>query len=468
MAPRARSIAAVILLVVAATSGLSSRQNPRTLGTPGAETFTMRVVASGLGNPWEVTWGPDGHLWITERSALRVTRVNPADGSRTVALTLDDGYQTSVQDGLMGMALHPDLLRSRGRDHVYLAYTYDADPGAGVNRRMRVRRYTYDKAAQTLGAPVDLLDNLPAHDDHGGGRLVIGPDGKLYLSRGDQGSNWLANYCSPIHSQDLPAAREVAARDWTNYQGKILRLELDGAIPRDNPAIGGVRSHIYSYGFRNPQGLTFGSRGRLYASEHGPSTDDEIDLVQAGKNYGWPHVAGFNDDRAYVYANWSASAPTSCASLKFNSLTIPPSVPQAKESTWRHVDYVPPMITFFTVPADYDLAALGSATIAPGSIEFYDSSAIPGWRPSLVVTGMRTGSLYRVKLSGDGRSVVGPAQEYFHRANRYRDTAVSADGRRIYVVTDSEGSVLDEKWERTEVQAEPGALLEFTYAPAGR
>ena len=464
-----RSIFAVLGLVVVATTGLLSRQNPRTLGTPGAETFTSRVVASGLGNPWEVTWGPDDQLWITERTAFRVTRVNPADGTKKVALTLADVYQnSSVQDGLMGMALHPDLLRSRGRDYVYLAYTYDADPGAGTTRRMRVRRYTYAAAAQTLSDPVDLIDNLPAHDDHGGGRLAIGPDGKLYLSRGDQGSNWLVNYCNAIHSQDLPSAADVAARNWTNYQGKILRMELDGAIPADNPTIGGVRSHIYSYGFRNPQGLTFGSTGLFYAAEHGPSTDDEIDLVQAGKNYGWPNVAGFNDDRAYVYANWSASAPAPCASLKFDNLTLPPSVPQVKESAWRHPDYVPPMITFFTVPADYDLAALGSATIAPGSIEFYDSTGIPGWRQSLIVTGMRTGRVYRVKLSDDGRSVDGPAREYFPRANRYRDTAVAPDGRRIYVVTDNEGSVLDANWQRTEVLADPAALLEFTYAPVTR
>ncbi len=280
MALRVRTFAAVLLLVGAATASVSTRQNPRTLGTTGAETFASRVVASDLANPWEVTWGPDGQLWITERTAFRVTRVNPADGAKKVALTLAaaDVYQTSVQDGLMGLALHPDLLRSRGRDFVYLAYTYDADPGAGVTRRMRVRRYTYDAAAQTLGSPLDLLDNLPAHDDHGGGRLAIGPDGKLYLSRGDQGSNWLVNSCNAIHAQDLPSAADIAARDWTNYQGKILRMELDGAIPADNPTIGGVRSHIYSYGFRNPQGLTFGSTGLLYASEHGPSTDDEIDL----------------------------------------------------------------------------------------------------------------------------------------------------------------------------------------------
>ena len=85
-----RSIATVVLLVVTATAGLSSRQNPRTLGTPGAEMFTMRVVASGLANPWEVTWGPDGFLWITERTGFRVTRVNPADGTRRVALTMPD------------------------------------------------------------------------------------------------------------------------------------------------------------------------------------------------------------------------------------------------------------------------------------------------------------------------------------------------------------------------------------------
>ncbi len=459
-----RSIAAVVLLVVTATAGLSSRQNPRTLGTPGAETFTMREVAAGLANPWEVTWGPDGHLWITERTGFRVTRVNPVDGSRRVALTLDDVYQAEVQDGLMGLALHPDLLKSQGRDYVYLAYTYDAVPGPGVTRRLRVRRYTYDATAQTLGSPLVVLDNLPAHDDHGGGRLAIGPDGKLYLSRGDHGANFLQNYCLTNRAQDLPSAAEVAARDWSTYEGKILRMELDGAIPRDNPTIQGVRSHIYSYGLRNPQGLSFGATGLLYASDHGPSIDDEVDLIQAGKNYGWPHVAGFNDDRAYVFANWSASAR--CPTLKFDNLNPPASVPQAKESAWQHPDFVPPLATFFTVPAGYNLATAGNATIAPGSIEAYTSAAIPGWRSSLLVTGMRTGTVYRVKLSDDGRAMSGSPLEYFKRANRYRDTAVGADGRRIYVVTDGFGSTMDERGQRTDMLAEPGALLEFTYVAA--
>ena len=463
-----RSIAAVLLGLVAATAGLSSRQNPRNLGTPGAETFTSRVIATDLANPWEVTWGPDGHLWITERTAFRVTRVNPADGSRRVALTLSDAYQSVVQDGLLGLALHPDLLAQRGRDYVYLAYSYDADPGEAVSRRLRVRRYTYDPATQSLGSPAVVLDNLPAGDDHGGGRLAIGPDGKLYLSRGDHGANFLSNYCLANRAQDLPDAGAVAARDWSTYQGKILRMELDGAIPADNPTIRGVRSHIYSYGLRNPQGLSFGATGLLYASEHGPSIDDEVDLIQAGKNYGWPHVAGFNDDRGYVFANWSGSAPAPCASLKFDNLNPPASVPIVKESAWQHPDFVAPLATFFTVPAGYDLAAQGSATIAPGSIETYTSTAIPGWRSSLLVTGLRTGTVYRVKLSDDGTAMTGSPLEYFRRANRYRDTAVAADGRRIFVVTDSVGATSDEQGRRTEALVQPGALLEFTYVPAGQ
>jgi PQQ-dependent dehydrogenase (s-GDH family) len=368
----------------------------------------------------------------------------------------------------MGMALHPDLLKSRGRDWVYLAYTYDADAGAGLTMRMRVRRYTYDAATATLGAPTDVLDNLPAHDDHGGGALVVGPDGMLYLTRGDEGGNWLANYCRPIRSQDLPTDADVAKRDWTTYQGKTLRMTLDGAIPADNPRIAGVRSHIYSYGHRNIQGLVFGPDGTLYASEHGPSTDDEINRLAAGKNYGWPHVAGFNDDRNYTYANWSKSAPDPCASLKFSSLDIPPSVPAAKESTWTHADFVPPMVTLFTAPAGYDLRTLGSTTIAPGGIDIYTSTAIPGWRRSLLVTGMRTGAVYRVLLNGDGTKVTGQAVEYFKADDRYRDLAVSPDGRRIVLATDNFGGTIDANGRGTNALAQPGALIEFSYVASGQ
>ncbi len=210
---------------------------------------------------------------------------------------------------------------------------------------------------ETLTAPVDVLDDMPAHDDHGAGRLAVGPDGKLYFSRGDQGSNFLANYCNPNRAQDVPTADEVNRRDWSTYQGKILRMNLDGSIPADNPQFAGVRSHIYAIGLRNTQGLVFGPGGLLYGSDHGPSTDDELNVIESGRNYGWPNVAGFKDDRAYVYGNWSASAPAPCRTLKFDTVAIPASVPQTKESAWSAPNFAPPLTTFFTVENDYDFRA---------------------------------------------------------------------------------------------------------------
>src|SRR6476659_165543 len=130
-------VAAGSLLLAASTVALLDAQNPRDRHNPGPERFTTRVVAAELANPWEVTWGPDGYLWVTERSAFRVTRINPADGSKHVALTLDDAFQSVDQDGLLGLALHPDLLKGKSRDYVYIAYTHDVDPGPRIARNLR-------------------------------------------------------------------------------------------------------------------------------------------------------------------------------------------------------------------------------------------------------------------------------------------------------------------------------------------
>lgn len=454
-------IAAVCTL---ATNVVVRAQNPRSAHHTGPEMFTSRIVAADLLDPWEMVWGPDDYLWITERSGLRVTRVNPADGSKQVALVITDGFHSTVQDGLLGMALHPDLLKGRGHDYVYVAYTYNHNHGGAASRRLRIRRYSYDASHHTLDGPVDLLDDLPAHDDHGAGRLSVGPDGKLYVTRGDLGSNFLANYCNPNRAQDLPDGAAVKARDWSTYQGKILRLNLDGTIPDDNPVLAGVRSHIYALGFRNPQGMAFDPDGRLYVSDHGPSTDDELDLVMAGKNYGWPRVAGYKDDKAYVYANWSASSPTPCRELKFDDLKPPASVPQVRESEWNEPGFVPPLVTFFTVGSEYDFRTLGTATVAPAGIEIYSSSAIPGWSRSILLATMRAGRVYRAKLNGDGSAIAGQPLEYFKTSNRYRDITVSPDGKRVFLCTDNFGITDDSDGRRTDALANPGAILEFTYS----
>jgi glucose/arabinose dehydrogenase len=190
-------------------------------GPAAPERFVMRVVTQGLDAPWEIAWGPDGQLWVTERRGRRVLRVNPADGVQTVALVLPDVHQSVTQDGLLGLALHPGLLRGSQNDFVFLAFTYDDAPGPAFVRRMAMRRYTFDRATNQLTSPADVLTGLPVHDDHLAGRLVFGSDGMLYLSLGDEGANFGGNRCNVNHALDLPTAAEVAAKNWTSYQGKI-------------------------------------------------------------------------------------------------------------------------------------------------------------------------------------------------------------------------------------------------------
>ena len=424
-------------------------------------TFSMRVVTDGLESPWEVTWGPDDRLWVTERQGFRIVRIDPADGSRSVAGEVEGIYQIVQQDGLLGLALHPDLMSGTGNDFVYVAYTYDADPAAGGDPKNAIRRYRWDEASESLVDPEDLIRGLPVHDDHFGGRLVFGPDRKLYLTIGDGGANFGRNRCNPNYAQLTPTTEQVAASDWFAYQGKILRLDPDGSIPDDNPVIDGVRSHVYSYGHRNPQGLAFGPDGTLYAAEHGPSTDDEVNRIEAGMNYGWPNVAGYPDNQMYAWENWAASSPTPCAELTGGRDGPPESVPVAAETDFDHPDFIRPIQTLFTVPADYNFQESGSATVAPSGLDIYTSDAIPGWADSLLLASMTRGTIYRMPLSRDGRLVVGGLFSEFKSTNRYRDLAIRPDGAAVYIVTDTTGGTTNESGERTADLVNPGAILEF-------
>src|SRR5579863_4956896 len=330
---------------------------------PGALKFEERIVTTGLKGPWEITWGPDNFLWVTERLAGRVTRVNPVTGEKTTAIEIKEVAALGGQDGLLGMALHPDLLKGKGHDWVFVAYTYlDASlpplatsPHADSryrNMHAKIVRLTFDAASQTLRDPVEVIAGLVASTDHNSGRLKIGPDLKLYYTIGDGGHDQLDNVCIPIEAQRLPTAEEIAAKNYFAYQGKSLRLNLDGSIPDDNPVIKGVRSHIFTYGHRNMQGIDFAPDGTLYASEHGPKSDDEINILRPGGNYGWPHVAGYRDNKAYQYARW-ADATVPCQSLRFSDLKIDPSVPVEDETSWKE-PMEDPIATLFTVPSDWN------------------------------------------------------------------------------------------------------------------
>ena len=452
-----------------ATDGSNGAGASSSTGQANGQSFTKRVLVDALSDPWEISWGPDGFLWLTERTGKRVVHVRPSDGMLSVLVQIDEVQQKGDQDGLLGLALHPRLLSGKNQDFVYVAYSYDTAKGA----RFKIRRYTYDSASNTLAAPLDVLSGLPASTDHNSGRLLIGPDEKLYYTIGDQGENQFERKCNPDLAQELPTSAQVSSGDYQSYQGKILRMNLDGSIPDDNPELNGVRSHILTFGHRNVQGLAFSGAGALFANEHGPKSDDELNRIEPGKNYGWPFVAGFRDDKAYVYANWSA-APD-CEQLPYSDYTIPASVPQQKESAWADANFVPPLLTFYTVEPNYqfqDPKCVGNAyicwpTIAPSSLEFYSAAkrALTGWSDSLLVTSLKKGSVFRVPLSSDGKGISTEVTPLFKTTNRYRDLAVNADGQTFYVVTDNDGLTASVDGGATKSLENHGSVLEFRAAP---
>jgi PQQ-dependent dehydrogenase (s-GDH family) len=475
--------AAVVLAIDLTTVGAATARSEEAPGGDGVvppaseQDFTADVLTTGLSDPFEITSGPDGFIWTTERTAGRVTRIDPSSGEKSTVLTIHRVVATpGQQDGLLGMALHPDLFRGHANPYVYLSYTYDdnRDPGV-LDRRQRIVQYNYDAQSGSLSSPRELISGLPASGDHNSGRLKFGPDGKLYYSIGDQGNNQYRNTCRPIESQRLPTREEVDVGDWTAYQGKILRLNPDGSIPDDNPTFGGVRSHILTYGHRNVQGLVFGPDNRLYASEHGPKTDDELNLVRSGGNYGWPQVVGYRDDSAYVYGNWSALPE--CDPADYDDIELPPEVPRAPEHDFHDPAFVPPLRTFFTVPSDYDFTGeacepsqeffICYPTVAPSSLDFYTGDAIPGWHGSFLMPSLKHGTLYRLPLlDGDGTAVDGGIP-LFTTVNRYRDTEMSPDGRIIYVATDSAGMARGEDGAPTPDLENPGSILRFRYTAGG-
>lgn len=477
---------ALAFAALAAIAPVAAQDTPASV-VAGQVPFEMKVLTQGLQGPWELTWGPDGFLWVTERVGGRITRIDPATGEKKVAIKIGESFAPGGQDGLLGMALHPELLKGTGNDYVYTAYTYK-DEARGPDETVKdpqsayrflyakIIRLTYDPATGTLDDPLVLIDGLPASNDHNSGRMKIGPDGKLYYTIGDGGNDQLGNWCIPIQAQRLPTADEVVAKNWFAYQGKSLRLNLDGSVPDDNPEITGVRSHIFTYGHRNMQGISFAPDGTLYASEQGPKTDDELNILVPGGNYGWPHVAGFRDNKAYQHARWHDATNPPCEQLSFSDIEIDPAVPVADETSWTE-PMQDPLATMFTVPSDWDFTDpvcrgidfICWPTVAPSSIEAYMPEAgqgIPGWENSLIVTTLKRGSLYRVPLSDDGHSLRGPIERYFQSENRFRDVAVSPDQKTIFVATDTGGLAEAIKGGTTTTMQNPGAILMFTYTGA--
>ncbi len=317
----------------------------------------VEVVADGLETPWAMAFAPDGRLFVTERPG----RIRVIAGGR---LTPEPVAQLSVaqtsEGGLMGLALDPNFAQN---GHLYVMYTY-REGGRVLNR---VSRLT-DRNSRAGDEKV-LLEGIPGAANHNGGRVKFGPDGKLYATAGEAGQP--------------PLAQELGS-----LGGKILRVNPDGSIPADNPF---PNSPVYSLGHRNPQGLAWHPEtGVLYGIEHGPSGDrgacchDEVNVIRAGSNYGWPVVFGQADDARFV----------------------PPLIESGANTTW-----------------------------APAGGTFYWNGPLREWHGNLFFTTLRGEHLHRVTLRPpDYQRVEKDEPLYRSEYGRLRDAVQGPDGA-LYLTT---------------------------------
>ena len=219
---------------------------------------TAEVLIENLDTVWAIDFLPDGRMIFTERPGV----VNIYDGKEAKTVAGINITERS-ESGLMGIAVDPGF---NSNNFIYLYYTYEDISGL----HNKISRFVLINNG--LSEETTLLDNIPSAIYHDGGRLKFGPDGKLYATTGDA--------TVPSSSQDI-----------TSLAGKILRMNKDGSIPEDNP----FNNYVWSYGHRNPQGLAWG-KDILYAAEHGPIKNDEVNIIEKGKNYGWPNECTSNGD----------------------------------------------------------------------------------------------------------------------------------------------------------------------------
>ena len=326
-----------------------------------------RILVDNINIPWELLWGPDDYLWMTERRGV-VSRINPSTGTIDVILDITSEVAHIGEAGLLGMVLHPDFEIT---PRVYVVYCYSKSQFVYSEKLV-----SYDWDGANLTNETILLDGIKAFLNHNGSRLVVSKDHKLIMTTGDA---------------QFPAS----AQNISGLSGKVLRLNLDGTIPEDNPI---ADSYVYSYGHRNPQGLAIGPNGEIFSSEHGADEDDEINIIEPNRNYGWPNVEGACNTEAEI---------TFCELMN------------VKEPirTW-------------------------SPCVAVNDLLFYQHDAIPEWKGNILmaVLGGRVhqSGIYVLKFNSAGTEIVGE-QIYFNDYGRLRDICFNPYTGAIYFASDGRG-----------------------------
>jgi glucose/arabinose dehydrogenase len=354
-----RSIAAAFIIFHVFAS-INCRDTTEKSTTSNLPRLRDSVIISGLDHPWEILWGPDNFIWMTERDG-RVSRIDPVKKTVHPLITIKEVVSRG-EGGLLGMALHPKFSLT---PYVYLIYNYNK--GAGYAEKLV--RYLYD--GKTLVQPVTLLDNIEASSIHNGSRLLIIGD-KLFITTGD-------------------ASRQSTPQSPLSLNGKILRINLDGSIPADNPSPG---NPYWTLGHRNAQGLVYANQ-KLYISEHGPNNDDEINIIEKGRNYGWPNVEGF------------------CKGSK-------------EESFCNQHNVKEPLFAW-------------TPTTAVAGLDFYDHDLIPEWKNSLLLVTLKDATLVQLKLDKAGTKIAGTSEFFKREYGRLRDICVSPTGK-VYISSSNGGN----------------------------
>jgi len=265
----------ILLCVLGGCSKIQQDKKPEN-----ATNFSnLEIIADNLQAPWSIQKSGDV-FYLSERPG-NIVKIEDGKVERQ-HVELNKELSTASEAGLLGFVLAPDFPESK---RAYAYYTY-VEGSKQFNRIITLMLQGNKWKEERL-----LVDRINSGTYHHGGRLKIGPDSKLYATVGDA--------TEPMLAQDLSA-----------LEGKILRLHLDGSIPDDNPF---PNSYVYSFGHRNPQGLTWTSDGRMYASEHGNSANDEINIIQKGQNYGWPNIEGSEEQQGMVAPTVTSGQDTTWA-----------------------------------------------------------------------------------------------------------------------------------------------------------
>ena len=366
-----------LLVIVLSFAHLSSAQIQLDVTT-----LTEREVIGGLDVPWEIKWGPDDHLWITERSGL-ISRINVETGQQYPILNLASQLFDSGESGLLGMEIHPDF--NNGAPYVFLAYTY----GSQFNASEKIVYYEYDADNDALINEIVIVDGIDGNSTHIGCRLLAIDNTTLLVTTGDA-QDWMAS------------------QDEMTLTGKTLRIDIDpngnnfGQPKADNPS---PFSYVWSIGHRNAQGLALAPNGIIYSSEHGPSNDDELNILEANGNFGWPNVQGFCDNISvdFSYAEDLSSNFTESDYCQDNNIIEP-------------------------------LWSSGPSTIAPSDIIWYDHPSIPEFQNSLLMTVLKGKKLVRFTFNEAGDTIQSETDFFNNEWGRLRDICVSPDGK-IYLAT---------------------------------